>query len=100
MDKNLLDDDELNEGLQMFFAISVDNIDKLMVRKIKKWVKDFKNVKYFRYFGTKFRDEETVLSDIDEDSSSASIQDAFRSNIESKAPIIEHKGKRNPKFKG
>lgn len=36
VEKNLIDDDELNEGLQMFFAISVDNMDKLMVRKIKK----------------------------------------------------------------
>jgi hypothetical protein len=36
IEKNLIDDDELNEGLQMFFAISVDNMDKLMVRKIKK----------------------------------------------------------------
>jgi ribosome assembly protein YihI (activator of Der GTPase) len=32
---NLVDDDELNEGLQMFFAISVDIIDKLMIRKMK-----------------------------------------------------------------
>lgn len=36
IEKNLIDDDELNEGLQMFFAISVDNMDKLMLRKIKK----------------------------------------------------------------
>lgn len=99
LEKNLLDDDELNEGLQMFFAISVDNIDKLMVRKIKKWVKDFKNVKYFKYFGTIFRDEETVLSDIDDESSPVSMQDAFRSNIQNKAQIIEHKGKRNPKLR-
>jgi hypothetical protein len=36
IEKNIIDDDELNEGLQMFFAISIENIDKLMIRKIKK----------------------------------------------------------------
>lgn len=100
LDKNLLDDDELNEGLQMFFAVSYDNIDKLMVRKIKKCLKDFKNVSFFKYFGTKFRDEETVISDSEEDTSSFNVQAAFRSNIQSKAQIIEHKGKRNPKMRG
>lgn len=34
-DKNLIENDELSDGIQMFFAISLDNIDKLMVRKIK-----------------------------------------------------------------
>ena len=63
IEKSLIDDDELNEGLQMFLAISVDDIEELMIRKIKKCVKDFKSVKYFKYFGTKFRDEETVISD-------------------------------------
>jgi hypothetical protein len=33
---NLIDDDELNEGLQMFFALSEENMDKLMIRKIRK----------------------------------------------------------------
>lgn len=35
-EKNILEDDELNEGLQMFLAISVDDIEELMIRKIKK----------------------------------------------------------------
>ena len=36
VEKGLIEDDELNEGLQMFFSITMDNIDKLMIRKIKK----------------------------------------------------------------
>ena len=65
-DKNLTENDELSDGIQMFLAISMDNIDKLMIRKIKKWIKDFKTVKYFSYFGTKFREEEEVISDDDD----------------------------------
>ena len=58
----------------MFFAVSIDNIDKLMVRKIKKWIKDFKTVKFFKYYGTEFRSEESVLSDIEEDLPVVTIQ--------------------------
>lgn len=36
VENNLIDDDELNEGLQMFFALSEENLDKLMIRKIRK----------------------------------------------------------------
>ena len=67
IEKNWLEDEEVLDGLQMFFAVSIDNIDKLMVRKIKKWVKDFRSVKFFKYYGTEFRSEESVLSDIEED---------------------------------
>lgn len=35
IEKKIIDDDELNENLQIFFAISIENLDKLMVRKIK-----------------------------------------------------------------
>ena len=66
VEKGLIEDDELNEGLQMFFSITMDNIDKLMIRKIKKWVKDFRTVKFFKYYGTEFREEENVLSDDEE----------------------------------
>jgi predicted nucleotidyltransferase len=98
IEKNLIED-ELNEGLQMFLAISMDDIEELMLRKIKKCVKDFKAVKFFKYFGTKFRDEEMVFSDAEEaaDAEASTIQDAFRSNLQNRASIIEHKGKRNPK---
>ena len=84
----------------MFFAISVENIEKLMVRKIKKWVKDFKNVKYFKYFGTIFRDEETVLSDFEEDLPSTSTNNTFRDNGQNNEQTLEFKGKRNPKHRG
>ncbi|CAI2383697.1 unnamed protein product [Moneuplotes crassus] len=65
-EKNLIENDDLSDGIQMFFAISLDNIDKLMIRKIKICIKDFKTVKFFKYYGTRFREEEEVISD-DED---------------------------------
>lgn len=35
-EKNLIENDELSDGIQMFFAISLDNMDKLMIRKMRK----------------------------------------------------------------
>ena len=35
IDKNIVDD-EISEGLQIFLALSVDNLDLLMIRKIRK----------------------------------------------------------------
>ena len=99
LEKNLIEDDELNEGLQMFLAISMDDIDELMIRKLKKCVKDFKTVKYFQYFGTKFREEELVLSDGEEDDESVTVEEAFRSNMANKTNVVNHKGKRNPNAK-
>ena len=90
-DKNLIDDDELNEGLQLFFALSEDNIDKLMIRKIKKCIKDFRTVKFFSYFGTQFRDQEMVLSDDEEEQPvKLGFNDNNRATMKQKAEIIEN----------
>ena len=66
IDKNIVDD-EINEGLHIFLALSVDNLDLLMFRKIRKWIKDFNRVKFFKYFGSIFREEDTIISDGEEE---------------------------------
>ena len=98
IEKSLVED-ELSEGLQIFLAVSVDNLDILMIRKIRKWVKDFKRVKFFKYFGTKFREEDSVITEADEDETPINFEDALRSSLMFSAPIVEHKGKKNPKLK-
>lgn len=87
-------EDELNEGLQILLALSVDNLDILMIRKIRKWVKDFKRVRFFKYFGTDFREEDTVISDGEDEEAPVNFEDALRRNILIKAPIAELKNKR------
>lgn len=97
IEKNIIDDDELNENLQIFLSISIDHIDKLMIRKIEKCIKDFKNIKFFKYFGVKFRDEDSIISDNEEEpEAQSSGKNDSKGNTQEKTGLGEP-SKRQPR---
>lgn len=63
--------EDLDEEFQIFLSLSASREDLVMVRKLKKWIVDIKNFKYFSYFGYYFREEETVDSDFEKENDKA-----------------------------
>lgn len=63
--------EDLDEEFQIFLSLSASREDLVMIRKLKKWIVDIKNFKYFSYFGYYFREEETVDSDFEKENDKA-----------------------------
>mmetsp|Transcript_9674 Transcript_9674/g.8518 ORF Transcript_9674/g.8518 Transcript_9674/m.8518 type:complete len:84 (+) Transcript_9674:494-745(+) len=79
----------------MFFSISFDNMDKLMLRKMRKCIKDFKTVKYFKYFGKEFREEENVVSDDEEEVEIMDMTQPFRNQtLKTQNTLLDTKKRR------